>query len=195
MQIERPSQNIGKRIAFYRQMNGMSAAELSERTLGAISKGVIANIETGRKKDLTVDELITLSWALGVPPVAIALPIDTPFGHVKIAEGKDEVRTVNVSNTARWFVAPAVPFQADFKSAMQDEETAAGALATSRITALFRWWSDFLQTSKLRRKIKLAAELNEETESFEERLKEAEEDLAVDVQRMILYRMDVRDDG
>lgn len=195
MELERPSDNIGKRVAFYRQMNGMSAADLSERTNGAISKGVIANIETGRKRDLTVDELVALSWALDVPPVALALPIESPNSQVKIAEGKDELYSVTVGHAARWFVSPATPWRADFKSTMQNEGYPSGALAASRANALFRWRADLEEEAKLRRRIRLAKQLGEETETFEEQLAEVEKALEQDVQQMSLYRMNVKDDG
>lgn len=195
MEIEKPSDGIGERVAFYRKLNGFSAADLSTRTHGSISKGVIANIETGRKRDLTVDELITISWALGVPPLAIALPIESPDTQIKVADGGDTLHTINVSNVARWFVAPAMPIGADFRSSMQGENTPSGALATSRINTLFRWWSDFLERSRMQRRIKLAKELGEDTESFEERLAEAEKSLELDRQQMSTFGMNSRHDG
>lgn len=109
---EKPSDRIGERVAFYRKLNGMSAADLSEATGGAVSKGVIANIETGRKKDLTVDELVYLSWALCVPPLAIALPIDSPDGFVVVASEEADTTLVRVDIVAREFVQPAIPAKA-----------------------------------------------------------------------------------
>ncbi|MDF9809846.1 transcriptional regulator with XRE-family HTH domain [Aurantimicrobium minutum] len=99
LEANRPSTGIGKRLANYRRLANMSAQELSSATSGRISRTVISNIENGRKADVTIDELIHLSLALGVPPVALALPIDEPFREFEITYGL-------CSNTAElmlWF--------------------------------------------------------------------------------------------
>lgn len=70
---------IGKRVARYRQMNGQSAEELATRSGDGFSRPVIANIETGRKKELTVTQLISLSVGLGVSPAALLFDIHKPM--------------------------------------------------------------------------------------------------------------------
>lgn len=62
---------IGRRIAQYRKINGMTADELSKASGNGLTRAVIANIETGRKTSLSVAELFALSVALGVPPTAL----------------------------------------------------------------------------------------------------------------------------
>lgn len=81
------SNGIGNRLANYRRLANMSALKLSAATSGRITRTVISNIENGRKADVSVDELILLSLALGIPPVALALPIDEPFKEVEISYG------------------------------------------------------------------------------------------------------------
>lgn len=81
---QRPSEGIGKRLAKYRKLAGLSAQGLSDRLAGEMSRGVIANIESGRKQDLTVDQLVMLSAALGIPPVVLALPVEEPEAMVRV---------------------------------------------------------------------------------------------------------------
>jgi transcriptional regulator with XRE-family HTH domain len=69
---------LGKRIAKYRRENGWSMDELAERTGLQIKRDVIANIENGRKKDLSVNQLILLAAALEVSPAAILVDIMKP---------------------------------------------------------------------------------------------------------------------
>lgn len=100
---QRPSDGFGARLAYYRKLSGMSAERLSQRV--PISRAVIANIESGRKRDVTVDEMIALAWALDIPPVALALPVEQPNVFLETAQGethKDSVRTHAVIN---WFLS------------------------------------------------------------------------------------------
>lgn len=70
---------IGKRVTRYRKMNGWTMEELADRTsadIAKIGKGVIANIETGRKVDVSVGQLISLASALSIPPVALMIDLE-----------------------------------------------------------------------------------------------------------------------
>lgn len=49
-------------------MLGVSAQKLSDHMGAPMTRGVIANIESGRKKEITFTEVIALSRALGVKP-------------------------------------------------------------------------------------------------------------------------------
>jgi transcriptional regulator with XRE-family HTH domain len=76
-----------QRIREIRTSRGWTAKDLAERcaTIGApeITAAVIANIETGRRdkqgrrrRDITVDEILTFAYALEVPPVLLFIPLD-----------------------------------------------------------------------------------------------------------------------
>ena len=105
---ERPSAGIGKRVAKYRKIAGLSARELSEKLGGELSRGVIANIESGRKTDVTIDQLIALAWALDVPPVMLALPIEEPSVNVRMTENPNGKQCLPALDAVLWF-------HADFK--------------------------------------------------------------------------------
>jgi transcriptional regulator with XRE-family HTH domain len=94
-----PSSGIGSRLARYRRIAGYSAQRLSDVTDGRISRGTIARIESGVKLDVTVDELIVLSMALGISPIALALPLEDPFTDVPFWDGGK----VTVAELAQWF--------------------------------------------------------------------------------------------
>lgn len=102
----KPSDGIGKRLAKYRTLAGLSARELAEQAGSGLSRGVIANVESGRKQDLTVDQLISISAVLRIPPAVLALPLDTPNRFVRVTgqhtfdDGRIMVRA---AETARWF--------------------------------------------------------------------------------------------
>jgi transcriptional regulator with XRE-family HTH domain len=77
---------IGQRVKEVREGLGWTAEQLAARCaeIGApeITRSVIANIESGRRdqagrrrREVTVDELLKLSYALSVPPPFLFLPI------------------------------------------------------------------------------------------------------------------------
>ncbi|MFL0359055.1 helix-turn-helix domain-containing protein [Curtobacterium flaccumfaciens] len=102
---QRPSHDIGVRVARYRKMAGLSARELSDKLGGEMSRGVIANIESGRKTDVTVDQLLALSWALDVPPVVLALPLEQPNRMIAVIAGEGSLEALRSSDLADWFMA------------------------------------------------------------------------------------------
>jgi transcriptional regulator with XRE-family HTH domain len=85
--LESPSGLVAERIKDERRRAGLSTKTLAERcaSLGApqMTAAVLMNIESGRKdqngkrrRDITVDELLVLAYALGVSPLGLLLPDD-----------------------------------------------------------------------------------------------------------------------
>lgn len=83
---KRPSDYVARTIRERRDHLGWSAKRLAEECarLGApeLTSAVIANIEHGRpdkdgrrRRDVTVDELLVLSYALAVPPLLLLVPL------------------------------------------------------------------------------------------------------------------------
>lgn len=70
--------HIGRRIVAARRDAGLkSAAALAERVADkTISQSVIQNVEAGRKRDLTVHELVEIARAIGVTPAYLAPELD-----------------------------------------------------------------------------------------------------------------------
>lgn len=67
---------IGRRVAAYRRLNGWTMDELAQRTDGRVGKSVIANVETGRKHDLSVSQLVAIADGLGLPAVALMTDLE-----------------------------------------------------------------------------------------------------------------------
>ncbi|MGW5376234.1 hypothetical protein ACWESM_12380 [Nocardia sp. NPDC003999] len=78
-----------------------SAAKLADRSARygyALTKAQISDLELGRKKTVTLAELIVLAATLGVPPVQLIYP-ELPDGEVEVWPG---FGTTSVT-AAQWF--------------------------------------------------------------------------------------------
>ncbi|MFT3660010.1 MAG: helix-turn-helix transcriptional regulator [Gordonia sp. (in: high G+C Gram-positive bacteria)] len=86
---QQTTERIASSVQARRKAKKMTAAQLADRTaeLGhPLSRSVISDIETGRKRSLEVGELIVLAAALGVPPIVLIYP-DIPDGEVEALPG------------------------------------------------------------------------------------------------------------
>lgn len=101
MTLPRSSEGIGKRLAKYRKLAGLSAQQLSDKIWGEMSRAVIANIESGRKSDITIDQLLAIAWALDIPPLALAVSAETPFERISIVNG-DEDAVLPIYDLVAW---------------------------------------------------------------------------------------------
>ncbi|TFD85012.1 XRE family transcriptional regulator [Cryobacterium lactosi] len=100
---------IGARVARYRKMNGQSAEELALRAGAGFSRPVIANIETGRKKELSVSQLVGLSVGLGIAPAALLFDIYKPFGNsgIRRINGSQDGSYAQVITAVAWLAGRA----------------------------------------------------------------------------------------
>lgn len=92
------AEQIGQMVARYRKERKQSAAELARRS--GISRDVIANLENGRKRDVTVSELFALASGIEVSPMALIADLSRPFD-----EPNDDFTKYASNNytLARWF--------------------------------------------------------------------------------------------
>ncbi|UQE74705.1 helix-turn-helix domain-containing protein [Gordonia sp. PP30] len=89
-----------------RERTKTSAAKLSERTaeLGApVSRSVLSDLETGRKRSLDVSELLVIAAALGVPPIFLLYP-GLSDDQIDVLPG---LRSSS-RDAARWFNGEAI---------------------------------------------------------------------------------------
>jgi transcriptional regulator with XRE-family HTH domain len=78
--VSQPStEQIGRRIARYRKMNRWSARQLAENTDGALTRDTIANIENGRRSNISLEQFLAIALALRVPPVALLIDLQHPL--------------------------------------------------------------------------------------------------------------------
>jgi transcriptional regulator with XRE-family HTH domain len=167
----RPSEGIGERVANYRRLAGLTAQQLSDKLGGAMTRGVIANIETGRKTDLTLDQVIALAWALDVPFVALALPLDKPFHWLTLAVGTEPMSVVSMrtSTLASWMTDKPTAFTLDTN---KPGMTPAAVVARSILRSLDELWQLSHQVERTKR---LAQE--EPRSGHDEHLSELEDKL------------------
>jgi len=75
-----PVQALARRVREVRTARGWSAQEVARRCaalgLPGLDRSTIANIESGRRRRVGVDELLVLALALGVAPVHLLVPLD-----------------------------------------------------------------------------------------------------------------------
>jgi transcriptional regulator with XRE-family HTH domain len=80
----RPSDVVAERVRRYRKRLGWSVRELAEECarFGApeLTEASLGNIERGpsgkrKRRDVTVDEIMVLGYALGVPPLLLLVPL------------------------------------------------------------------------------------------------------------------------
>lgn len=175
----KPSDGIGQRLAKYRRLAGLSAQQLSDKIGGMLSRSVIANIENGRKTDLTVDQLIALSWALDVPPVALALPLDEPWRYVRIVDSEDHIVAERAVHSVLWFIDQGeLPMTENEKS----RSSAGRVLAKTTVRTLQKYgWA--LLESRMHKDEQARVEAERELERLSEEL----EGLGVD---MTMYKVD-----
>jgi transcriptional regulator with XRE-family HTH domain len=75
-QIDRSAQHpatakVAASVRYLRMSQGISAQKLADMTTASgyhVSRASLANLETGRRDYVAVDELVALADALGVPP-------------------------------------------------------------------------------------------------------------------------------
>jgi transcriptional regulator with XRE-family HTH domain len=81
---------LGRRVAHYRRLNRYSAEQLAAASGAGLTREIIANIETGRRKDIGINQLMAMAVTLRVPLVALLLPLDDPGQTVLTTLQHDE---------------------------------------------------------------------------------------------------------
>jgi hypothetical protein len=101
---------IGKRIADYRRFGKIgTAADLAARIPNPkVTASVIQNIESGRKADLSVSQLLDIAMGLGVSPLVLLVPVGAPFQQVDLPGVGDDVSSLTVHEFDQWLTIPAV---------------------------------------------------------------------------------------
>lgn len=96
--------NLGKRLAAYRKYLGVSSAkELADLTGNPrITESVVQNIESGRKKDVSVAQLLDLARALRISPIFLLAPIGRPFDLVDVPGVSENVSLMSVHGFESW---------------------------------------------------------------------------------------------
>lgn len=102
-----PHRGIADRVRELRRNRGMSAQALSER-MNAVGvpwdRHIVANLETGRRAAVTVEELLALAYVLEVAPVHLIVPTDGDDEPYRVTPaGVPEVTRSRVRHWVRGF--------------------------------------------------------------------------------------------
>ncbi len=135
-------------------MAGYSARELSELAGCGLTRGVIANIESGRKTDITVDQLIALAAVLAIPPAALALPVDEPYRFVRMSDGEHQRIVNRAHDMIDWFEGSGTWFKTT-SPLLQDNPST--RFATERIVKM----REYIQLDRRVERLKLKVEAGE----------------------------------
>lgn len=112
------SNPIGQRIARYRKSAGIeTAADLATR-IGhpKITTSVIQNIESGRKQDLTVLQLLEIACAIRVSPLMLLVSMNDRSRLIDIPAVGEELAGMTVEEFDRWasmLLGAPIPTEAD----------------------------------------------------------------------------------
>lgn len=104
--MTKPADNIGRRIAMYRKMFGYkNTFELADAIDNPrISHAVIANIESGRRADPFVSEVVEIARGLGISPMFLLTPALMPTAEVDLANLSEETEGISSEEFIRWFM-------------------------------------------------------------------------------------------
>jgi transcriptional regulator with XRE-family HTH domain len=95
---------IGRRIKSYRKYFGLgSSRDLANAIPNEkITESVIQNIESGRKSDLTVSQLLEIAHAIGVSPLALLVPIGRPLAPLDLPNLSAPLVDMVADDFVRW---------------------------------------------------------------------------------------------
>jgi hypothetical protein len=96
--------SIGERIKAARRMRGFrTTRELAAAMPGSnVTEFVLENIETGRKTDLKISDLLNIALALRVPPGFLLAPLADTSAAVDLPNLSDGVKSMSVAEFDGW---------------------------------------------------------------------------------------------
>lgn len=96
---------IGARIAIYRKHAGYDkAADLAAAIPNEkITTSVIQNIESGRKADISVTQLLEISYAIGISPLFLLAPMSDRMESVRLPNVSEPIASMSADDFDRWF--------------------------------------------------------------------------------------------
>lgn len=107
-----PDSAVRGTVAKLRKRQGWTAEDLAKECaqlgMPALNRSVIANIESGRRKYVTVDELCCLAYALDVAPVHLLVPTDDDPGELDLYAAAPD-RFLPVRDAREWIRGAMVP--------------------------------------------------------------------------------------
>ena len=99
--------NIGARIKLARKERGFrTTRDLADAIPGGnITQAILENIESGRKADISVTQLLNIARGLGVPMSMLLAPIGTPDAELDLPNLSDDFAGMTAAEFDCWLSA------------------------------------------------------------------------------------------
>jgi transcriptional regulator with XRE-family HTH domain len=103
----RSERNVGARIKLARRERGFRTTRDFADAIpgGNITSAILENIESGRKADVSVTQLLNIARGLGVPVSMLLAPIGTPDAELDLPNLSDDFRGMSVAEFDCWLSA------------------------------------------------------------------------------------------
>jgi transcriptional regulator with XRE-family HTH domain len=100
----RTAEGIGERIQAARKLRGMRSAQELARAVGnaTVTESIVANIETGRKADLSVSQLLNIAFALELSPTSLLAALGDPDRKMDLPNLSDGVAKLTSLEFDSW---------------------------------------------------------------------------------------------
>jgi len=95
---------LGKRIAYYRKKLGIATArELAMKIDNPkITEAVIQNIESGRKPDPALSQILDIALGIGISPMFLITQFDRPFERIDLANVSQKLGAMTNEELDAW---------------------------------------------------------------------------------------------
>lgn len=99
--------SIGARIKATRRQRGYrTTRELAEAMPGSnLTESILENIESGRKADLAISQLLNIARALAIPPSFLLAPLGTPEADLDLPNLSEAFNGMNAAEFDSWLAA------------------------------------------------------------------------------------------
>ncbi|NEN07640.1 helix-turn-helix transcriptional regulator [Diaminobutyricibacter tongyongensis] len=103
----RSETTLGSRIKLARRQRGFrTTREFADAIEGGnVTAAVLENVESGRKADISVSQLLNIAKALGVPPSMLLAPIGRPNARLDLPNLSDDFDTMTAAEFDCWLSA------------------------------------------------------------------------------------------
>ncbi|GAB3584468.1 hypothetical protein GCM10027406_30910 [Leifsonia lichenia] len=122
----RGEQTVGARIKFARRQRGFrTTRELAEAIPGGnVTEAVLENIESGRKADIGVSQLLNIARGLNVPPSMLLAPMGRPTADLDLPNLSDDFVGMSAAEFDCWLSAtPASSYRPRLAAERSDIQT------------------------------------------------------------------------
>lgn len=133
----RSGTSVGARIKLARRERGFrTTRDLAEAVReGNVTAAILENIESGRKADISVSQLLNIARALNVPPSYLLAPMGTPNSTLDLPNLSADFNGMTAAEFDCWFSATP---ESSYRPRLAAERTDINTLGTLRDLGILR---------------------------------------------------------